>query len=200
VFASTDSEQSLRAWNNTSEMDGGLGGVHVPLISDCNHKVSREYGVLIEEEGVAQRALFIIDPKGIIRNVAINDAEVGRNVDETLRILDALAFKDAFGEGCPADWKKGDAGLKTAEVTRVEGPVELKKSWSEWARPKLTRAISGTSQRSVGALSLNRLSQGFNTPAPPSPSLISPTSNAFQLAAEKNLEAAMANTSVGVAN
>ncbi|KAF2172038.1 hypothetical protein M409DRAFT_31320, partial [Zasmidium cellare ATCC 36951] len=120
VFASTDNEHSLRAWNATSDMEGGLGGVHVPLISDTNHKLSRDYGVLIEEEGVAQRALFIIDPKGNVRNITVNDADVGRSVEEAKRVLDALIFKDEFGEGCPIDWKKGDKGIDVASKTRIE--------------------------------------------------------------------------------
>ncbi|KAK3715086.1 cTPxI [Vermiconidia calcicola] len=151
VFASTDSEHCLKAWNATSDLEGGLGGVHVPLISDCGHKLSRDYGVLIEETGVAQRALFIIDSKGMVRSITINDADVGRSVDECLRVIDALAFKDEFGEGCPVDWKKGDKGIDIASKTRVEGTVELKKSWSEWARPKLNRAWSNTSGRSISS-------------------------------------------------
>ncbi|KAK0883638.1 cTPxI [Friedmanniomyces endolithicus] len=67
VFCSTDSEHCLKAWNSTSEMEGGLGSLHIPLMSDCNHEVSRAYGVLNEKLGVAQRALFIIDPKGLVR-------------------------------------------------------------------------------------------------------------------------------------
>ncbi|KAM3415304.1 hypothetical protein BST61_g8833 [Cercospora zeina] len=102
--------------------------------------------VLVEEEGVAQRALFIIDPKGRIRNITVNDTDVGRSVDEAVRILDALIFKDEFGEGCPVDWKKGDKGLDYKAETTIEGAVEVsKKSWSEWARPKLQRAWSGAS-------------------------------------------------------
>ena len=177
VFASTDSEHSLKAWNATGEMEGGLGGVHVPLISDCNHKLSRDYGVLIEEEGIAQRALFIIDPKGIVRAITINDVDVGRSVDEALRVLDALIFKDEFGEGCPADWHKGDKGIDVGSKSRVEGPVELKKSWSEWARPKLNRAWSGTSQRSVGStLGHSRLRSDSNNRLIPEVSLNGGTS------------------------
>ncbi|EME49213.1 hypothetical protein DOTSEDRAFT_142989, partial [Dothistroma septosporum NZE10] len=131
AFISTDNEHCLKAWNATSEMEGGLGGVHVPLVSDSNHKISRDFGVLLEEEGVAQRALFIIDPQGRIRNIAVNDADIGRSVDETLRVVDALAFKDEFGEGCPVDWKKGDKGLEYSAKTKVEGPLELpKRSWA----------------------------------------------------------------------
>jgi peroxiredoxin (alkyl hydroperoxide reductase subunit C) len=131
-------------------MEGGLGGVHVPLISDCNHKLSRDYGVLIEDEGVAERALFVIDPKGNIRSMTINDADVGRSVDEAQRILDALIFKDEFGEGCPVNWKKGDRGIDIAAKSKVEGPVEVeaRKSWVDYVRPKLGRTWSGTSHTS----------------------------------------------------
>jgi alkyl hydroperoxide reductase subunit AhpC len=153
AFASTDSEFCLRAWNAASEMEGGLGGVHVPLISDCNHKLSRDYGVLIEDEGVPERALFIIDPKGKIRSMTINDADVGRSVDEAQRILDALVFKDEFGEGCPVDWKKGDKGIDIAAKSKVEGPIDVRKSWVEWARPKLARTWSGASHTSSKSMS-----------------------------------------------
>jgi hypothetical protein len=139
-------------------MEGGLGGVHVPLISDCNHKLSRDYGVLIEDEGVAERALFIIDPKGKIRSMTINDADVGRSVDEAQRILDALVFKDEFGEGCPVDWKKGDKGIDIAARSKVEGPVDVRKSWVEWARPKLARTWSGASHTS--SKSMNNIPSG----------------------------------------
>jgi peroxiredoxin (alkyl hydroperoxide reductase subunit C) len=69
VFASTDSEYSLLAWTNTSKKDGGLGKVSIPLLSDKNHKLSRDYGVLLEDEGVALRGMFLIDPTGILRQV-----------------------------------------------------------------------------------------------------------------------------------
>ena len=111
MFCSTDSEYVLQAWNNTPEEQGGLGGVHVPLISDRSHRIAKEYGVLIEDEGVTHRAMFIIDPRGVIRQVTINDVNVGRSVDEARRLLEALEFLDEFGEGCPIDWKKGDRGV-----------------------------------------------------------------------------------------
>ncbi|KAF2723827.1 thioredoxin-like protein [Polychaeton citri CBS 116435] len=159
VFASTDSELCLKAWNATSEMEGGLGGVHVPLIGDCSQKMCRDYGVLDEGQGVAQRALFIIDPKGTVRSITVNDADVGRSVDETQRILDALIFKDEFGEGCPVDWKRGDEGIKMKQFTNIEGPVEVplasfSKTIAEWARPKLQRAWSGASSRSVQSVTV----------------------------------------------
>lgn len=166
-------------------MEGGLGGVHVPLISDCDHKMSKDYGVLIEEEGVAQRALFIIDPKGIVRCMTVNDADVGRSVDEAQRVLDALVFKDEFGEGCPVDWKKGDKGIATA--TPHEGKLELKKSWSEWARPKLQRAWSATSQRSTNSAVGNHVTSGvrmgleppMSPRTPPASNIGSPYQSAY---------------------
>ncbi|KAI5255245.1 thioredoxin-like protein [Aureobasidium subglaciale] len=197
---SEHTELCLRAWNHINEMEGGLGGVHVPLMSDSNHKISRDYGVLLEEEGVAERALFIIDPKGNVRNITISDADVGRSVDETLRIIDALAFKDEYGEGCPVNWKKGDAGLKMAEQTKVDGPLEMKKSWSEWARPKLQRAWSGQSQRSIGSGTIRTMSSFrpvSETVTPPSP-LVSPTSSTISIM-ERNMEAAMANHHIDLA-
>ena len=111
IFVSTDSEYALRAWNATSQEEGGLGGVHVPLLSDRNHALCQSYGVLVEEEGFAERAMFIIDPKGMIRHYSANDIYVGRSVEEAGRLVDALMFTDEYGEGCPSNWKKGDAGL-----------------------------------------------------------------------------------------
>jgi peroxiredoxin (alkyl hydroperoxide reductase subunit C) len=112
VFASTDSEYSLLAWTNASRRDGGLGKINIPLLSDKNHSLSKDYGVLIEEEGIALRGLFLIDPNGVIRQITINDLPVGRSVDETLRLLDAFQFTDKYGEVCPANWNPGQETLK----------------------------------------------------------------------------------------
>ena len=112
AFISTDSEYCLRAWNATPVSADGLGGIHLPLLSDRSHFVSSSYGVLDEEEGFARRALFLIDPKGMIRYSVVSDKSVGRSVDETKRVLDALQYTDEFGEGCPSDWRKGQEGLK----------------------------------------------------------------------------------------
>lgn len=98
VFCSTDSEYSLLAWTNASRKDGGLGKVEFPLLSDKNMKISRDYGVLIEEEGIALRGLFLVDPSGVVRQITINDLPVGRSVDETLRLIDAFQFTDKYGE------------------------------------------------------------------------------------------------------
>lgn len=100
---STDSKFSHRAWINTPRDDNGLGKLNYPLGADTTHKVSQEYGVLIEEEGIALRGLFIIDPNGTVRYQVVTDDNVGRSVDETLRVLQALQS----GGLCPANWKPG---------------------------------------------------------------------------------------------
>ncbi len=100
---STDSKFSHRAWLNTAREDNGLGKLNYSLASDNNHQVSRDYGVLLEEEGIALRGLFIIDPDGVVRYQVVTDDNVGRSVDETLRVLQALQS----GGLCPANWKPG---------------------------------------------------------------------------------------------
>lgn len=104
---STDTESVHRAWIHTSRDDNGLGEIKYPLGADPTHRVSRAYGVLNEEEGVAQRGLFIIDPEGIVRYQVVTDDNVGRSVDETLRVLKALQS----GGLCPSDWKPGEKTL-----------------------------------------------------------------------------------------
>lgn len=104
---SVDSKFSHRAWLNTPQKEGGLGKLHFPLATDITKSVSRDYGVLIEEEGVALRGLFIIDPEGEIKYQVVHHHDVGRNVDETLRILQALQS----GGLCPANWKPGEGTI-----------------------------------------------------------------------------------------
>jgi|UniRef100_A0A914E7N4 alkyl hydroperoxide reductase subunit AhpC len=112
LAASTDSKFSHLAWINTPRKHGGLGEMKIPVLADTNHKLSREYGVLKEDEGIAYRGLFIIDPKGILRQITINDLPVGRSVDETLRLVQAFQFVDKHGEVCPANWKPGSDTIK----------------------------------------------------------------------------------------
>lgn len=104
---STDSIFSHRAWVKASQSDGGLGGLAYPLASDMTKQVSRDYGVLIEDKGFALRGLFIIDPEGVLRYQVVTDENVGRSVDETLRVLQALQT----GGLCPIDWHPGDRNL-----------------------------------------------------------------------------------------
>ena len=87
IGISTDSHFSHLAWINQPRKQGGLGGLNYPLVSDFNKSISKDYGVLIEEAGIALRGLFIIDPTGVVRQMSINDLPVGRSVDETLRLL-----------------------------------------------------------------------------------------------------------------
>jgi peroxiredoxin 2/4 len=104
---STDSKFSHRAWINTPREENGLGPIKYPLAADTTHKVSRDYGVLVEDEGIALRGLFIIDPEGIVRYQVVHDENIGRSVDETLRVLQALQT----GGLCPSDWKPGQKTL-----------------------------------------------------------------------------------------
>ncbi|CAH8598249.1 unnamed protein product [Schistosoma curassoni] len=112
IACSTDSQYSHLAWNNLDRKSGGLGQMKIPLLADRTQEISRAYGVLDEEDGNAFRGLFIIDPKGILRQITINDKPVGRSVDETLRLLDAFQFVEKHGEVCPVNWKRGDHGIK----------------------------------------------------------------------------------------
>jgi peroxiredoxin 2/4 len=100
---SCDSVHSHKAWIDTPKDKNGLGGLDYPLASDFLKTVARSYDVLVEEEGIALRGLFIIDPDKIIRYQVVNDMNIGRSVDETLRVLEALQA----GGLCPSDWKPG---------------------------------------------------------------------------------------------
>lgn len=104
VGVSVDSHFSHLAWVNTPRKDGGLGKLDYPLLADLTKQISRDYGVLIEDAGISLRGLFIIDPKGVVRQITINDLPVGRSVDETLRLIKAFKFTDEHGEVCPANW------------------------------------------------------------------------------------------------
>ena len=104
---STDSVHSHRAWIKTPVDQNGIGEIRYPLASDITKEVSRAYGVLIEEQGVALRGLFIIDPEGIVRYEVVHDLNIGRNVEEVLRVLQALQT----GGLCPVNWEPGQAQL-----------------------------------------------------------------------------------------
>ncbi|KAG7227230.1 hypothetical protein INR49_013890 [Caranx melampygus] len=99
IAASVDSHFSHFAWVNKPRKQGGLGTMKIPLVSDTRRTISTDYGVLKEDEGIAYRGLFIIDDKGILRQITINDLPVGRSVEETLRLVQAFQFTDKHGEG-----------------------------------------------------------------------------------------------------
>jgi len=115
VGCSVDSHFSHYAWLNTPKAKGGIEGVDYPLVSDLKKEISRDYGVLKEDEGVAYRGLFLIDREGVVRHELINDLPLGRSVDEALRMLDALIFFELHGEVCPANWKSGDKTMKPTQ-------------------------------------------------------------------------------------
>uniref|UniRef100_A0A8W8JX82 thioredoxin-dependent peroxiredoxin n=1 Tax=Magallana gigas TaxID=29159 RepID=A0A8W8JX82_MAGGI len=92
---------------NTPRKQGGLGNMKIPLLADKTMEISRAYGVLKEDDGISFRGLFIIDDKGNLRQITMNDLPVGRSVDETLRLVQAFQFTDKHGEVCPAGWKPG---------------------------------------------------------------------------------------------
>lgn len=107
IAASTDTEECHLAWIKTNRNKGGLGYMQIPILADTTKEISSRYGVLLERAGIALRGLFIINPQGVIQQVTINDLPIGRSVDETLRLLQAIQFHAEHGEVCPADWKPG---------------------------------------------------------------------------------------------
>lgn len=116
VGVSIDSKFTHNAWRNTNVKDGGIGPVRYPLVADVNHQICQAYGVEHPTEHVALRGAFLIDKQGIVRSQIINDLPLGRNIDELLRLVDALQFHEKHGEVCPAGWMKGETGIKpTAE-------------------------------------------------------------------------------------
>jgi peroxiredoxin (alkyl hydroperoxide reductase subunit C) len=111
IGASIDSQYTHWAWRNTPPEKGGIGEIGFPLIADIKKQISRDYGVLLNDE-VALRGLFLIDKEGVVRHAVINDLPLGRSVDETLRMIDALQHFEENGEVCPANWKKGETAMK----------------------------------------------------------------------------------------
>ena len=107
LAVSTDSVFSHRAWINTAEDKGGLGSLKYVLASDITKDVSRDYGVLLEDKGIALRGLFIIDPDGVLQYQVVHSLNIGRSVEETLRVLEAIKT----GGLCGADWKPGQKPL-----------------------------------------------------------------------------------------
>ncbi|XP_059617416.1 peroxiredoxin 1 [Phlebotomus argentipes] len=120
VAVSTDSHFSHLAWTQLSRREGGLGKIALPLLSDKSMRISKEYGVLNEETGIAYRGLFIIDGQQRLRQITVNDLPVGRSVDETLRLLKAFQFTDVHGEVCPANWQPGSKTINPDTVKSKE--------------------------------------------------------------------------------
>lgn len=117
VAISVDSHFTHLAWKQTPLEKGGIGNVQFPIVADMTRTISRNYSVLINE-AVALRATFLIDKEGVVRHQVVNDLPLGRNIDEAIRMVDALQFHETHGEVCPAGWQKGKKGMQpTAEGT-----------------------------------------------------------------------------------
>lgn len=111
IGISVDSQFTHFAWRNTPVEKGGVGAIKFPMIADLTKSIARDYDVLTGD-AVALRGTFLIGRDGIVRHQVVNDLPLGRNVDETIRMVDALQFYEENGEVCPAGWRKGDAGMK----------------------------------------------------------------------------------------
>ena len=112
IGVSIDSHFTHNAWRNTAVNDGGIGAVGYPLVADMTHSICKAYDVETPDGAVAFRGSFLIDTNGVVRHQVVNDLPLGRNVDEMIRMVDALLFHEEHGEVCPAGWNKGDAGMQ----------------------------------------------------------------------------------------
>lgn len=114
VAVSIDSHFTHNAYRNTSVQQGGIGQVRYTMAADMTHGICQSYGVEHPVVGVAFRGAFIIDTNGVVRSQIVNDLPIGRNMDEIIRLIDAVQFYEEHGEVCPAGWKKGDVGMKAS--------------------------------------------------------------------------------------
>lgn len=111
VGVSIDSQFTHNAWRKTAVDVGGIGEVQFAMVADVKHEIAQAYGIEHPEAGVALRASFLVDKDGIVRHQVVNDLPLGRNIDEMLRMVDALQFHEEHGEVCPAQWEKGKEGM-----------------------------------------------------------------------------------------
>ena len=114
IGVSIDSQFTHLAWKNTPVNNGGIGQVKYPLIADVKHEICQAYDVEFGAAGVAFRGSFLIDKAGMVRHQVVNDLPLGRNIDEMLRMVDALQFHEEHGEVCPAQWQKGQVGMQAS--------------------------------------------------------------------------------------
>ncbi len=115
IGISIDSQFTHSAWRKTPVNAGGIGSIRYPLVADVNHHICQAYGVEHPIAHIALRGAFLIDKQGIVRSQTVNDLPLGRNIDEMIRLVDALQFHEKHGEVCPAGWNKGDTGIKPTE-------------------------------------------------------------------------------------
>lgn len=114
IAVSVDSHFAHLAWKNTPTNKGGIGNIQIPMVSDINKSISSSYNVL-NEGGISLRATFLIDANFTVRHMLINDPSIGRNIDETLRMIDALDYHLKYGEVCPAGWRKGEEAITPSQ-------------------------------------------------------------------------------------
>jgi len=114
IAVSIDSQFTHLAWRNTPINQGGIGKVSYIMAADVNHRICQAYGVEHPEAGVAFRAAILIDKNGVVRSEIVNDLPIGRDMDEILRLVDAIQHNEAHGEVCPAGWKKGETAMKAS--------------------------------------------------------------------------------------
>jgi peroxiredoxin 2/4 len=114
IAVSVDSQFTHNAWRNTPVDKGGIGRVRYTIAADVAHSIVKSYDVEVEGAAVAYRGTFLIDKEGIVRHQVVNDLPLGRNMDELIRMVDALQFFEENGEVCPAGWKKGDTGMNAS--------------------------------------------------------------------------------------
>ncbi len=113
IGVSIDSHFTHLAWKNTPVEKGGIGKVGYPLVADLDKSICTNFGVLLDA-GIALRGSFLLDKDGTVRHAVINDLPLGRNIDEMIRVVDAMLFTNEYGEVCPAGWNKGDKGMKAS--------------------------------------------------------------------------------------
>ncbi len=111
IGVSIDSHFAHNAWRNTPINEGGIGPVKYTLVADMTHAICKAYDVETPDGAVAYRGSFLIDKEGMVRHQVVNDLPLGRNIDEMLRMIDALQFTEEHGEVCPAGWNQGDKGM-----------------------------------------------------------------------------------------
>lgn len=112
IGVSVDSQYTHYAWRNTPVDKGGIGEVQFPMVADVHRQIMAAYGITHPVDGVALRASFLIDRNGTVQHQVVNNLSLGRNVDEMIRLVDALQFTEEHGEVCPAGWRKGQPGMK----------------------------------------------------------------------------------------
>ncbi|MGL1902292.1 MAG: peroxiredoxin [Fibrobacterales bacterium] len=115
IAVSVDSQFSHFNWLTTPKSKGGIEGVTYPIVADLNKTITRDYDVEVEGAGIAYRGAFVIDKNGVVRSQVVNDLPLGRNIDELIRLIDALQFTEEHGEVCPANWEKGDKSMKATQ-------------------------------------------------------------------------------------